>query len=279
MTTKQAPAVPSAWHALIVEWRSHLQAAALSPNTIRARLEHINHLARRGPWDSPADVTGPALVEWFASQTWAVETRRGRRNTYLSFWRWLIDTGRADTSPAAALPVVHTTTPLPRPIPEDTLSSAKAASRDERVTVILRLAAEAGLRRAEIAQVHNNDLVQDLTGWSLLVRGKGGKQRIVPLSPALALLVRARTSRYGYLLPGNDNGHLSARYVGKLATRAIPGGWTLHTLRHRFATRAYQHQHDVFTVQRLLGHASPATTQRYVALDSSGLRATVLAAA
>ncbi|MGQ4531982.1 tyrosine-type recombinase/integrase [Dermabacteraceae bacterium P13138] len=279
MSSKHAPALSPVWLALIAEWSSHLQAAALSPNTTRARLEHMNHLARRGPWDSPHDVTAPDLIRWFASQTWAVETRRGRRNTYRAFWRWLIDTGRADTSPAAALPVVRTTTPLPRPIPEDALTAAKAAAQDDRVLVILRLAAELGLRRAEIARIHDRDIFQDLSGWSLLVHGKGSKQRIVPLSPALALMVRARTARHGYLLPGNDNGHLSARYVGKLAARALPGDWTLHTLRHRFATRAYKHNRDVFTVQRLLGHSSPVPTQRYVMLDTDTLRDTAMAAA
>ena len=49
----------------------------------------------------------------------------------------------------------------------------------------------------------------------------------------------------------------------------------MHALRHRFATRAYELDHDVFAVQRLLGHARPETTQRYVATTEDRLRSTV----
>lgn len=59
---------------------------------------------------------------------------------------------------------------------------------------------------------------------------------------------------------------------------ALPGDWTMHSLRHSAATRWYQVDRDVFTVQELLGHASPATTRRYVAVPNDALRATVDAA-
>jgi hypothetical protein len=57
------------------------------------------------------------------------------------------------------------------------------------LTVILRLAGEAGLRRAEIAQVHDHGLVEDLAGYSLTVHGKGGHIRVVPLADDVAELV------------------------------------------------------------------------------------------
>lgn len=72
--------------------------------------------------------------------------------------------------------------------------------------------------------------------------------------------------------PGADHGHLSPHRVGDLVAAALPGGWTCHTLRHRFATRSYTASGgDLLAVQRLLGHAKPETTQRYVALDVSSL--------
>lgn len=142
---------------------------------------------------------------------------------------------------------------------------------------MLRLAAEAGLRRAEIARIHSRDLVDDLLGWSLVVHGKGGRERVVPLPVPLALELRGYGP--GYVFPGADRGHLSARWVGKLVSRALPRPWTTHTLRHRFATRAYQLERDLLAVQTLLGHASPVTTQRYVAQDEARLRATVLGVA
>lgn len=167
--------------------------------------------------------------------------------------------------------------PTPRPIPEDRLRDGLRAA-EGRTWLILRLAAEAGLRRGEIAQVHASDLSLDVLGWSLLVHGKGERERVVPLSKDLASAVRLRCAG-GWMLPGAIGGHLSARRVGELAGEVLPAPWTLHTLRHRFATRAHDASGDLVAVSRLLGHASVATTQRYVATDAARLRAVAAAAA
>ncbi|MFT3873414.1 MAG: tyrosine-type recombinase/integrase [Nocardioides sp.] len=144
---------------------------------------------------------------------------------------------------------------------------------------ILRMAVELGMRRAEIAVGHSDDLVQDLTGWSIVAHGKGGKDRVLPLPESLAADLCALPA--GWMFPGQVDGHLSPRWVGKLATRLLPGEWTLHSLRHRFADRAWEaSDHDVFAVQDLLGHASPVTTRRYVPqANRDRLRAIVVAAA
>ena len=139
---------------------------------------------------------------------------------------------------------------------------------------MLRLAAEAGLRRAEVAGVHTRDVVEDLGGWSLWVHGKGGRDRLVPLSRSLAVELRGHVER-GYVFPGAVGGHLSPRWVGRIVAELLPGEVTMHQLRHRFATRAYGVDRDTFTVQQLLGHASPDTTRRYVAVPDERLRATV----
>lgn len=277
MSMQPSP-VPAGWRQPLASFDAAMSSGGSPATTRRTRLEHLRRLARAGGWSSPWEVDAEGLIAWCARQSWAVETRRSWRTTLRAFWQWAIGAGHCTESPAEALPVVRTTQPLPRPAPEDVLRRGVERA-DQRTIVILRLAAEAGLRRGEIAVIHDRDLIQDLEGWSLLVHGKGGRHRLVPLTRSLALLVRTATARHGYLLPGDDDGHLSPRYVGKLATRALPDQWTLHTLRHRFATRAYGADRDVFTVQRLLGHASPATTQRYVALDTSGMRSTVERAA
>lgn len=72
---------------------------------------------------------------------------------------------------------------------------------------------------------------------------------------------------------------MTARHVGKLGSQWLPEGVTLHQLRHRFATVVNKATHDLVSVQRLLGHASVATTQRYVAVDEATLRAAAMSAA
>lgn len=142
---------------------------------------------------------------------------------------------------------------------------------------MVRLSAEAGLRRAEVAQAHTRDLVEDLEGWSLLVHGKGGRERLVPLPHALAVELRRLDA--GYMFPGSDNGHLSPRWVGKVVGRLLPDGFTMHCNRHRFATRTHDATLDMPLVQELLGHANINTTRAYVAVDRSKLRRAVEAAA
>ena len=115
--------------------------------------------------------------------------------------------------------------------------------------------------------------MRDLVGWSLLVHGKGGRERIVPLADDVAFLLRRRGD--GFAFPGQDHGHLSAPRVGELVREALPGHWTAHTLRHHFATRTYAASRDLLAVQRLLGHAKPETTMAYVRVDVDTLRAAV----
>jgi len=84
----------------------------------------------------------------------------------------------------------------------------------------------------------------------------------------------------GWLFPSSwDHGKpLTPIYVGEIVADALPQGWSMHKLRHRFATRAFRGSRNIRAVQELLGHASVATTQRHTATDSDELRAAALAA-
>lgn len=212
------------------------------------------------------------LLTYAAGQSWAPETRRARRQSLLEFFDWGIQREHWDmtSNPAAALPHIQAQIGRPRPAPADAIKFAEVVA-DQREHLMIALAADHGLRRAEIAQVHTDDVIRDFVGWSLIVHGKGGRQRTVPLDDAIASELRQAR---GYAFPGRINGHLSAQYVGKLLARLLPGTYTAHTLRHSFATRCYSVDHDLRVVQELLGHASVATTQRYCAIPDGALRRT-----
>ncbi len=251
------------WQTAIEGFLAHERAGGKRSNTTRARREHLSHLARRvtvGPWAVNADI----LLDYLAAQEWAVETRRGRRTTFQRFYEWGLYRGHVMVSPVDAVPKIRMHIGGARPAPDKVYHEALMAAKP-REKLMLRLAAEVGMRRAEVAQVHSRDLMEDFVGRSLMVHGKGGKTRIVPLPESLGRALA--DAERGYLFPGADNGHLSPRYVGKLLRDLLPGEWTMHTLRHQFATRLYALTRDVFLVQETLGHASPATTRRYVPLD------------
>ncbi len=271
MSDPRSKAVPSSWAGPLALWSNRLAAAGRSAQTIGLRRAHIAQLSR-GVEAGPHDLTVDELLAWLADRDWSRETRRAWRATLRAFFA---EIGRLDLE---AVPAARAAEPRPRPIAEDDLQLTLRLVAGGRVWLILRLAAQAGLRRGEIAQIHAHDLSRDLLGWSLLVHGKGDKPREVPLTDDLASAVRLACGD-SWMLPGQINGHLSARRVGELAAEALPAPWTLHTLRHRFATRAYEATGDLVTVSRLLGHASVATTQRYVATGRARLREVADAAA
>lgn len=259
---------PVPWRKSIEGWTDTLRAAGLSAQTIKSRRYKMVHLAALLMPSGPEDVTTEQIVQVFARQQWKPETRKAYRNTISSFFRWLHKSGRRSDDPSLDVPRVKKPHAHPRPCPDRYIAAAmeKATSSEK---LMIRLGAECGLRRGEIARVHSDDVVADSTGRSLIVRGKGDKQRIVPLPDDLAgIIMDAR----GYLFPGRFGGHVEESYIGDHISRLLPDGYAAHTLRHRFATTAYAATHDLFVVAELLGHESVETTEHYVAMPDGRLR-------
>lgn len=226
------------------------------------------HLATLFMPSGPTEVTTEQIVQVFARQQWKPETRKAYRNTISSFFRWLRKSGRRSDDPSLDVPRVKKPHAHPRPCPDRYIAAAmEKATPSEKL--MIRLAAECGLRRGEIARVHGDDVVADSVGRSLIVRGKGDKQRIVPLPDDLAAVVAAAD---GYLFPGRFGGHAEESYIGDHISHLLPDGYAAHTLRHRFATTAYAATHDLFVVAELLGHESVETTEHYVAMPDGRLR-------
>ena len=237
--------------------------------TIRLRRHYLGLLARRHP--HPAGVTEDDLVAFVMTAGWSAETRRSARSSVAGFYRWCVRTERLVRDPSMDLPRVKLPTRVPRPVPEDLFARAlkQAGERDR---LMLLLAGRMGLRRAEIAVVHTRDVVNGL----LIVTGKGEKERVVPLSPEVAISL-AR-SPAGWVFPGQVGGHVSPDWVGRLLSRSLGSGWSGHGLRKRFATKAIE-AHNPFAVRDLLGHSRLETTQLYVGIPLESLRAAVMAAA
>ncbi|KLE27395.1 tyrosine-type recombinase/integrase [Bifidobacterium adolescentis] len=259
---------PVPWRRSIEGWTDTLRAAGLSAQTIKSRRYKMVHLAALLMPSGPKDVTTEQIVQVFARQQWKPETRKAYRNTISSFFRWLHKSGRRADDPSLDVPRVKKPHAHPRPCPDRYITAAmQKATPSEKLMV--RLGAECGLRRGEIARVHSDDVVADSAGHSLIVRGKGDKQRIVPLPDDLANTVMETK---GYLFPGRFGGHVEESYIGDHISRLLPDGYAAHTLRHRFATTAYAATHDLFVVAELLGHESVETTEHYVAMPDGRLR-------
>ncbi len=217
--------------------------------------------------------TTPDLMAYLNRGAWSPATRYSLRATFRDFYRYLVAAHTIRTSPAEALPPIyirHVNLPA---APDAAISAAVC---DERTRLMIDLGARQGLRRCEIAAVHTRDLRSDVDGWLLVVHGKGSRERTIPLHPDVAARIAAAPR--GWLFPGR-NGHLSASRVGVLISAALPDGWSPHSLRRRFATRAYEGEHDLRAVQLLLGHSSLMTTQVYLDTGSASMRAAMTYAA
>jgi integrase len=269
--------LPEEWNTAIESWVGWLKLGGLSPNSIRLRYDHVRVIARRSGAQGPGDVTLGDLVKLCSAEDWSREHRRGVRRSLVSFFDWCVSNAIADANPAAGLPVVRCDTGRPRPATDDVWEHL-IANAPPRELLMIRLAGEAGLRRGEVALCHRDDLIADPRGPSLIVHGKGQKQRVVPISDSLADAIRQQCAS-GFVFPGQIDGHLSVNYVGILISRLMPPGHSMHALRHLFASRAYRGSRNLRAVQMLLGHSSVATTERYCAVDDDEIRAAMMAAA
>lgn len=273
-TVRNEIQVPDSWRKPISHFLTTLKLGGSPKPTITLRSYHLRRFAADcgvGPWQ----VTIDDILVHIARSAWSPSMTKTFRSTMRGFYGWAKTSHRIKKNPAKHMPVVRVPQGTPRPASDPVVFRA-FASADERLRLMLRLASELGMRCREIALSHHDDLSRDETGWTLVVHGKGSKDRMMPLSDNLGAELDARA---GWFFPGNIDGHLSPAYVSKLISRHMTGA-TAHQLRHRFATRAYQNGgHDIRAVQQLLGHASVATTQIYVAPERDALRRVMSAAA
>lgn len=295
----------SAWVVAIAAFKFYLRSAGRSEGTIRLRTYYVGRFAvdvtkadphHCDPFAGPDTGVGvDQLAGWLANPDWQAETRKSARASLIAFYRWAAKSGRlTGPNPSAELDPITPPRALPRPTPDVVLVDALLTANDHD-RLILKLAGYAGLRRAEIAKVHPDDFDWDAS--KLLVHGKGGKQRRVPVHPDLGADVLAELDRRAagktgtgwryyvdgitpadHLFPGRD-GHVQPDAIGKVLSRLLAGHWTGHTLRHRFASVAYRVSKDLRAVQELLGHGRPETTARYVEASDESKWAAVMGVA
>ena len=268
------PPLPPWWSEPIRAWLNWLRSDGRPAESIAVRRTQVTRLAHERAHRSPWELTTQDLAEWLAEHpAWSISYRRAVRSGIRSFYAWARATGRTEVDPAQLLPRTRPQLDKPRPVPDQVVEHALDMA-DARVRLMLELGRGCGLRRAEIAAVSTEDL-QAIDGVPFLrVHGKGRRERMVPLTFALAADILAAGPGDVFPSPARPGRPLTAAHVGKLIRRALAGTWTAHTLRHGFATAAFQVDRDLIAVRDLLGHSSVATTQMYVlAPDDAVMRA------
>lgn len=244
----------------IATYTQYLQACGHPAGTIEQYTGWPRRLLR-DTGATTSTISAHQIVGWLAGHDWAPNTRRKAVQGLRLFFTWAVEVEQLrDDNPTDGLKQVKGASCVPRPVPQDVYAQALGSLSADDVWR-LRLAGETGLRRAELAAVHSDDVSRGVRGWMLWVDGKGRRQRHVPVSEGLAAWIQ---SCDGWVWPSPFGGHMIPSAVGKHYRRMLGGRWTTHTLRHRYATLAYARTKDIETVRRLLGHSSVRTTQMYV---------------
>ncbi|MFM6950960.1 MAG: tyrosine recombinase [Novosphingobium sp.] len=202
---------------------------------------------------------------------------------------FLVDEGWRGDDPSPALPRPRTRRPLPRILGhgdvEALFQTAEAEAEGDRpeavrLLALLELLYGSGLRASELVSLPLNAVPRDAP--FLNITGKGGQQRLVPVSTrarqALSRWLALRGDKGRLLFPSTGkSGHLTRvrlfQLLRELALRAglDPERVSPHVLRHAFATHLLEGGADLRVLQTLLGHADIATTQIYTHVDSARL--------
>jgi integrase/recombinase XerC len=207
-----------------------------------------------------------------------------------SFLRFLERRGEVNAAAASAVRPPKQPKSLPKPVSARdarTLTSGDMAMETEpwieaRNAAVLTLLYGCGLRLSEALSLTGGTAPRRGT-QTLRIKGKGGKERIVPILPVVCEAVEAYLQLCPYTVPkegslflGARGGPLNPRLV-QLAMQkfrgalGLPDTATPHALRHSFATHLLAGGGDLRTIQELLGHASLSSTQIYTEIDSSRL--------
>jgi integrase/recombinase XerC len=206
------------------------------------------------------------------------------------FVRFLQRRGLASTTALAALRSPKLPHSIPKPLTIDDAAESLAAAGEvaanqwqgTRDTAILTLLYGCGLRLSEALGLSRAEAP---LGETLVITGKGGKQRFVPVLPAVSKAIADylaacpfALTKEGPLFVGARGGPLNPRLVQRQVEAlrgflGLPETATPHALRHSFATHLLGAGGDLRAIQELLGHASLSTTQRYTAVETERLLA------
>lgn len=226
---------------------------------------------------SPKKVRPAHVEDWLSAQHVAPGTLRSRLSTVRTFCRWCVAHDHMRADPTIGVVGPRSPRSIPRALPAEHVGRLLTFAPDERARLVVCLMVEEGLRRAEVARLRTEDV--DFRRRTVLVRGKGAHERLLPLTtttwraltdyltrfPATTgPLVRSyHRSRRG--ITPDHVGRLVSDWMSAAGVKRRPwDGVSAHALRHTAASDVLEGGAHIRDVQAMLGHASLATTEVYL---------------
>ncbi|CAL4867053.1 Tyrosine recombinase XerD [Asticcacaulis sp. MM231] len=224
-------------------------------------------------------------------------TTQRKRSAVRQFYRFCVAENLSSADPSRKIAAAKKGLSLPKILSRDevealiTACEAKNPDQATRLECLIEMAYASGMRISELVSLRLDAVQRDPA--FLIIKGKGGVERLVPLNPSARLAIKAYLDIRGAFLPSKDQanpflfasrgaeGHLTRRRVGQLLDEAADQAGidrarvSPHVLRHAFATHLLEGGADLRTVQTLLGHADISTTQIYTHVAGERLREVV----
>ncbi len=265
--------------------------AWLSGRSDATRLAYVSDLKAFAEWMGRSGVDAPDGVDRLHLRRYlaSLGTRRLARATVARkaaalrcYFAWSVRQGRLAEDPARSLRAPTGKGRLPRVLSEGEIGALLdrpvASAIDQRDRAVLELLYAAGLRVSELCGLDRRGV--DLSGRTVTVLGKGGKERRVPIHDRAASALQQWLGEGRTQMPGpadavfvNQRGNrLGPRDVRRILDRLALSPTHPHALRHTFATHLLDGGADLRVVQELLGHSSLATTQIYTHVSKERLR-------
>lgn len=271
-----------------------------SPNTLEAYKRDLRDLAGFLGAAAPVEDAGTEDIRrYLARQTdsgMAARTLARRLSALRQFYRFLYAEGLRPDNPTTAIDSPRQGRSLPKVLGEAEVERLLAAARERegpdglRLRALIEVLYATGLRISELVTLPLSAIARDPR--VLIVRGKGGKERMIPLGEAARqALAEYRGARRAFLKAKQDSpwlfpsrgkgGHLTRHRVAQLLKELAadagipPSKVSPHVLRHAFASHLLDHGADLRSVQQMLGHADISTTQIYTHVLNERLKSLV----
>jgi integrase/recombinase XerD len=241
-----------------------------------ADLSDFEHFCAGLPARADA-ATAEAYIASLAASGASARTQARRLSALRQFFLFLLRDGFREDNPAAGIAAPKLPSSLPKYLSESEVDALLAAAaklpgmQGLKATAGLEILYATGLRISELLALPAGALSTDAA--ILMIKGKGGRERIVPLSDlakTAAAALRAGSKKPRYLFPGRTPGTAMTRQGFALLLKHValkanidPARLSPHVLRHSFASHLLARGADLRSLQKLLGHADIATTQIY----------------
>lgn len=264
---------PDEWIPFTDRWVAELRYRNLSATTIEAFWYRLTAFARKMQVH-PTQVQRDHIVDFMNLRNISNEGKRSYYNALSSFFSFMLSNKYRDDNPMLYMPRMKRGKKRQLPASSENVQIGFEKA-DPDTQLMIHLAVETGLRRNEIASIFlPDDMIEEIHGWSLIVHGKGNKDRIVPLTSIISNLLLQRPNGWCFPCMYNSAKHVCPDTVYRHIKKTV--GEPTHSLRRKFATDLYRATNgDMRVVQETLGHESVTTTQLYISIASDDLRVAI----